>query len=54
MSCLESSVPSMPDAFAPLVQGDEEGSLKEEFDGSVLSNSALVAGNVSESTSLFF
>lgn len=30
----------------PLVQGDADGSVEEGFDGSVLSNSALVAGNV--------
>lgn len=46
MSCLGSSVPSTQDVFVPLVQGDTEGSLQDEFDGSVLSNSALVAGNV--------
>lgn len=46
MSYLGSSVPSTQDVFVPLVQGDAEGLLEEGFDGSVLSNSALVAGNV--------
>lgn len=54
VSYIGSSVPGTPDVFVPLVQGDAEGSLEEGFDGSVLSNSALVAGNVSVSESIPF
>lgn len=52
VSPLWSSVPGAPDVFTPVVQASKEETPQESSHGSVFSNSALVAGNVSVSVEM--